>query len=66
MRHYPHLQMSSQELTAEYLASQDCVLIATDHSSYDYDFIVQHSKLVVDTRNATKAVVSGREKIFKA
>ena len=35
------------------------MLIATDHSAYDYDFIVQHSRLVVDTRNATKHVKQG-------
>ena len=51
---------------AEFLASQDCMLIATDHSAYDYDFIVQHAKLVIDTRNATKNVKQGREKIHKA
>lgn len=33
----------------------DCVIIATDHSYYNYDLIVEKSKLVVDTRNATKA-----------
>jgi UDP-N-acetyl-D-glucosamine dehydrogenase len=42
------------------------VLIATDHSIYDFDFIVAHSKLVLDTRNATKHVTRGREKIRKA
>jgi len=66
MRHYPHLQMSSRELTTEYLASQDCVLIATDHSAYDYAWIVRNSPLVVDTRNATRHVATGREKIVKA
>ena len=67
MRHYPDLPtMTSQELTPAYLASQDCVLIATDHSAYDYDFIVQHSTLVLDTRNATKNVKQGRDKIRKA
>jgi UDP-N-acetyl-D-glucosamine dehydrogenase len=67
MRHYPGLPpMTSQELTAAYLAGQDCVVIATDHSSYDYDFIVQHAALVVDTRNATKNVTRGRDKIRKA
>jgi UDP-N-acetyl-D-glucosamine dehydrogenase len=58
--------MTSQELTPEFLASQDCVLLATDHSAYDCDFIVRHSKLVLDTRNATKNVTEGREKIRKA
>ncbi len=56
MRHWPHLNMSSTPLTADYLQSQDCVLIATDHTAYDYAFITEHSKLVVDTRNATKNV----------
>jgi UDP-N-acetyl-D-glucosamine dehydrogenase len=73
--HIPHLpkmrahnlpEMESCDLTADYLGSQDCVLIATDHSSYDYPFIVEHSRLVVDTRNATRGVVAGRDKIVKA
>jgi hypothetical protein len=67
MRHWPHLEpMQSNPLTAEYLAAQDCVLIATDHTAFDYAFIVKHSKLVIDTRNATKTVTSGREKIVRA
>jgi UDP-N-acetyl-D-glucosamine dehydrogenase len=67
MRHYPDLPaMDSQTLTPDFLAAQDCVLIATDHTAYDYDFIVEHSKLVVDTRNATKNVQRGRGKIRKA
>jgi UDP-N-acetyl-D-glucosamine dehydrogenase len=66
MRHWPHLNMTSSALTPEYLAEQDCVLIATDHTAFDYDFIVRHSKIVIDTRNATKAVTAGREKIVRA
>lgn len=66
MRHYDVPEMESHELTPEFLAAQDCVLIATDHSAYDCDFIVQHASLVLDTRNATKNVTSGREKIRKA
>jgi UDP-N-acetyl-D-glucosamine dehydrogenase len=67
MRHYPDLPaMDSQALTPEYLGSQDCVVIATDHSAYDYGFIVQHAKFVLDTRNATKGITTGREKVFKA
>jgi len=58
--------MSSSPLTAEFLAQQDCVLIATNHSDYDADFIVQHSQMVLDTRNATKDVKTNRQKIFKA
>lgn len=66
MRHYPHLRMASQDLTVEYLKEQDCILIATDHSAYNWGYIVENAQLVVDTRNATKDVASGREKIVKA
>jgi UDP-N-acetyl-D-glucosamine dehydrogenase len=67
MRHYPHLpRMTSMELTPEFLSSQDCVLISTDHTAFNYNHIVQHARMVLDTRNATKNVVEGREKIYKA
>ncbi|HVJ82714.1 MAG TPA: nucleotide sugar dehydrogenase, partial [Planctomycetia bacterium] len=46
--------------------AQDCVLIATDHSAYDWNFIVANSRLVVDTRNAAAKVPSGREKVWPA
>jgi len=66
MRNYKVPPLASQPLTAEFLAAQDCILIATDHSAYDYDFVVRHAQLVVDTRNATRNVTDGREKICKA
>jgi len=66
MRHHEVPDMDSSPLTPEYLASQDCVLIATDHSAYDAEYIVQHSKMVLDTRNLTKNVKSGRDRIRKA
>jgi UDP-N-acetyl-D-glucosamine dehydrogenase len=66
MRNYDFSATTSQELTPEYLSRQDCVLIATDHSAYDYDEIVRHSTLILDTRNATADVVEGREKIRRA
>jgi UDP-N-acetyl-D-glucosamine dehydrogenase len=67
MRHWPHLQpLHSVPLTVDTLAAQDCVLIVTDHSAYDYPWIVEHSCLIVDTRNATRHVTQGREKIVKA
>jgi UDP-N-acetyl-D-glucosamine dehydrogenase len=40
----------------ENLDNYDCVLIVTDHSDYDYRWIVQHASLVVDTRNATRGI----------
>jgi UDP-N-acetyl-D-glucosamine dehydrogenase len=63
MRHYDFSHMRSVELAPDRLAGYDCVLIATDHSSYDYDAIVHHSKLIVDSRNATRRVKDHREKI---
>lgn len=59
-------KLRSVPLSAEALAAADAVLIATDHSTFDYDFIVRHSRLVVDTRNATRTVRDGREKIVLA
>jgi UDP-N-acetyl-D-glucosamine dehydrogenase len=66
MRHYDVPSLASSDLTAEFLAAQNCVLIATDHSEFNWNFIVEHAQLVVDTRNATRNVVIGREKIRKA
>ncbi len=60
------LKMISKKISARMLSGYDCVLISTDHSDYDYAWIVKHSKLVVDTRNATAKVRSGRKKIVKA
>jgi UDP-N-acetyl-D-glucosamine dehydrogenase len=50
------LQMKNTPL--DNLGEYDCVLIVTDHSDYDYKKIVRESKLVVDTRNATKGISS--------
>ena len=60
------LKMQSKPLTAAMLKRYDLVLIATDHSDYDYPWIVKNAQLVVDTRNATAAVKQGRKKIVKA
>ena len=45
--------IASVPLNAKALAGYDAVLIATDHSNIDYKMVVQNSKLLVDTRNAT-------------
>lgn len=50
------LQMKCTPL--ENLGQYDCVLIVTDHSDYDYERIVRESKLVVDTRKATRGIKS--------
>lgn len=64
MRKYD-FRMRSVPLTEENLGRYDCVIIATDHSDYDYDFIVRNSSLVVDTRNATRGV-KDRGNVVKA
>jgi len=58
--------MESVELTPENLAAYDVVFISTAHDVYDYEFIVENAKLVVDTRNATSQVKNNRHKIIKA
>ena len=60
------LRMKSVPLTPGNLKKYDAVLIATDHSAYDYAMIVRHGKLIIDTRNATAGVRAGRNKIVKA
>ena len=65
MRHFDLPAMESQTLTPDYLQSLDAILIATDHTAFDYDLIVQYAPLVIDTRNATTTVQSNREKIRK-
>src|SRR6201997_1639709 len=64
MRRYDYSQMKSVPLNAQTLSKYDAVVIATDHSSYDYAAIVDGAKLVIDTRNATRRVIRHREKIF--
>jgi UDP-N-acetyl-D-glucosamine dehydrogenase len=60
------LRMKSKPLSAAMLKKYDVVLIATDHSDYDYDWIVQNAQLVVDTRNAASVVKQGKNKVVKA
>jgi UDP-N-acetyl-D-glucosamine dehydrogenase len=64
MRHH-EIQLDSQPLSEQFLASQDCVVVVTDHSAYDFDFITRHASLVVDTRNATKGL-SSHARIWRA
>jgi UDP-N-acetyl-D-glucosamine dehydrogenase len=44
------VKMASTEVTAGALEAMDAVLVLTDHDNYDYKYIAEHSKLVVDTR----------------
>lgn len=60
------LGLTSQPLTVETLRNQDAVVIVTDHSNVDYALIVEHARLVVDTRNATRHVADGRPNVIRA
>jgi UDP-N-acetyl-D-glucosamine dehydrogenase len=51
--------MRSRELSEELLRESDCVLIVTDHRGIDYEQVVRLSKLLVDTRNATRKLDLG-------
>lgn len=55
MRRYD-LKKESVPLTKESLKKYDCVVVATDHSCYDYRFIASNASLVVDTRNAVNGL----------
>jgi UDP-N-acetyl-D-glucosamine dehydrogenase len=46
--------LASVELTEKQLSSADCVVIATDHTSYDYKYIAEKSSFVFDTRGITR------------
>ena len=71
--HDPHIPMiatdslllASQELTVDFLGKADCSVIITDHSAFPWQFVVDHSLLVVDTRNATRHTRTGNCRIVK-
>ena len=62
-REYPGLDLRSVPLTSRRLKASDAVIIATDHSEYDYAWIARNAPLVVDTRNAIK---KKRKNVIKA
>lgn len=66
---FPHIpghhcfNLSSTPITAETLASFDCVVLTTDHDKFDYPLIAEHAKLIVDTRGRFR---DGSPKVVKA
>jgi len=48
--------LSSRPLDEAVISEADCVLVVTDHSSVDYELVAKHASIVVDTRNALKAI----------
>ena len=65
MRHHD-LQMTSVQLSSATVARYDCVLIATNHSAYDWQMIADHAKLIVDTRGAMRQVSGRKDHIVTA
>jgi UDP-N-acetyl-D-glucosamine dehydrogenase len=57
--------LSSVGLDVKLLHQMDCVVIITDHSDYDYQWIADNVQCLVDTRNATKGVLNNKNKIVK-
>ena len=57
--------LQSVVLDAQALESADCVVVTSAHSSYDWTWIVENSKLLVDTRNATRDVPAGKGRVVK-
>jgi UDP-N-acetyl-D-glucosamine dehydrogenase len=52
-------------LDKEVLQASDCVIIATDHSNVNYEWVMAHAPLIVDTRNVAKHFSTGRAKVIK-
>jgi len=52
------------KFAADTFSKADCVVLVTDHTKIDYDLVVKHSKLIIDTRNKLKDV-KDRKKIVK-
>ncbi|MFU8774112.1 MAG: nucleotide sugar dehydrogenase, partial [Anaerolineales bacterium] len=65
-----HIQHDDWELTSETdlitaVKEADCVVIVTNHSSYDYDSILEAANLIVDTRNVFASKTTGQSKVVK-
>lgn len=68
----PHLpashkygKLSNIKISSTVLRKSDCVVICTDHDKYDYQWIVDNSSLIMDTRNATKGILDKEKKIVR-
>lgn len=55
---FDHYSLKALDLTQENLSRMDCALLVTDHSHFDYELILKHSKEIFDTRNVYKGVKS--------
>lgn len=64
-RRYDFSHLRSVPLDGQSLSRFDCVVLVTDHSAYELSEIVRHSKLVIDTRNATRAIECASSKVVR-
>jgi UDP-N-acetyl-D-glucosamine dehydrogenase len=66
MRHQPKYMLEMESEPLQGVQEADVVVISTDHDAIDYGQLVRDAKLVIDTRNATRNVTFGRDKIRTA
>jgi UDP-N-acetyl-D-glucosamine dehydrogenase len=59
------IELKSEELSCETIATADCVVIVTGHDAMDIDLVVEHGAVVVDTVNATGGRHSGRDNVVR-
>ncbi len=57
-----HAELESIELNEQTLKKADCVVLTTNHSAFDVEFIQKHAKMIVDMRNMIK---DSGEKVYK-
>jgi len=60
-----HLTMTSVKLEQVTLEQVDCVVIVTAHHAYDWEWVAKHSRLLVDSRNATRNITTPTARIVK-
>lgn len=63
--HHERVMLESLELTEDELGAVDCAIIVTDHRNVDYEHVVRHARLVVDTRNATAGVEGYEDRVVR-
>ena len=66
MRHQPKYMLEMESVPLESAKEMDVVVIATDHDCIDYQQLVRDARLVIDTRNATRNVSFGKDKVRTA
>ncbi|MCY3679992.1 MAG: hypothetical protein OXH16_01245 [Gemmatimonadetes bacterium] len=59
------MKLESTSLNKKNITDAHCVVIVTHHSNWDYEWIVNHARCIVDTRNATQAVSGKKDHVFK-